>query len=246
MIRLARLLALILLSTDVSPQELSEADTSQVSAIFAPFDHDGSPGYAVGVVKNGKLVFARGFGRADLDHNVPITARTSFHLASLSKQFIAAGIALLILDRKLSLDSPVEKFFPEVKKYGADLQIKHLIYFTSGLPEYTSLRRPSGLPWFSFYYFTIDEAIAATLRTTKLKFVPGTRWDYSNVNYMLLAKIVERVSGMSLSEFLVARVFTLLGMTASQLNDDSTVVIPNCATGYADRSDERIREPRRG
>jgi CubicO group peptidase (beta-lactamase class C family) len=72
--------------------------------------------------------------------------------------------------------------------------------------------------------------------------VPGTQWDYSNINYMLLAKIVERVSGMPLSEFLKARVFTPLGMNASQLNDDSTLVIPGRATGYADRSDEKVRE----
>lgn len=243
MIRLAIFLWFVVFSTDLLAQQgLSEADANQIDAIFAPFDHDGSPGYAVGIVKNGKLVYARGFGRADLDNNTPITPRTSFHLASLSKQFTAAAVALLILDGKLSLETPVEEFFPEVSKYGADLRIKHLIYFTSGLQEYMSLPRSSGTPWFSFYYFTIDEAIAATLRTTKLKFVPGTQWDYSNVNYMLLAKIVERVSGMPLSEFLETRVFAPLDMNASQLNDDSTVVIPNRATGYADRSDERVRE----
>ena len=92
-----------------------------------------------------------------------------------------------------------------------------IIYFTSGLPEYTSLPRVSRDPWFSFYYFTIDEAIAATLRAGKLKFPPGTQWDYSNVNYMILAKIVERVSVMSLSEFLAARVFAPLQLSDSQL-----------------------------
>ncbi len=243
MIRLAVFLCFVVFSTDLlAQQSLSEADANQIDAIFTPFDHDGLPGYAVGVVKDGKLVYARGFGRADLDNNTPITPQTSFHLASLSKQFTAAAIALLILDGKLSLDTPVATFFPEVKKYGADLRIKHLIYFTSGLRDYMSLPRSNGTPWFSFYYFTIDEAIAATLRTTELTFVPGTQWDYSNVNYMLLAKIVERVSGMPLSAFLGARVFTPLGMNASQLNDDSTVVIPNRATGYADRSDEKVRE----
>src|SRR5688572_30937002 len=158
-------LCLAIFSTGLLAQHgLDEVDVRQIDAIFTPFDHDGSPGYAVGVVKNGKLVYARGFGRADLDYNTPITPRTSFHLASLSKQFTAAAVALLILDGKLSLDTPVADFFPEVKKYGADLRIKHLIYFTSGLQEYMSLPRSSGKPWFSFHYFTIDEAIATSLR----------------------------------------------------------------------------------
>jgi CubicO group peptidase (beta-lactamase class C family) len=185
MIRPTIFLCLFVLSTELLAQHsLGEVDARQIDAIFTPYDHDGSPGYAVGVVKNGTLVYARGFGRADLDYNMPITARTSFHLASLSKQFTAAAVALLILDGKLSLDTPVDHFFPEVKKYGADLRIKHLIYFTSGLQEYTSLPRASGTPWFSFHYFTIDEAIAVSLRTRRLKFVPGTQWEYSNVNYM--------------------------------------------------------------
>jgi CubicO group peptidase (beta-lactamase class C family) len=243
MTRLATFFCLLFFSTDVlAAQSLSAAEASRIDAIFAPFDHDGSPGYAVGVVRSGKLVYARGFGRADLDDNEPITPRTSFHLASLSKQFTAAAVALLILDGKLSLDTPVAEFFPEVKKYRADLRIKHLIYFTSGLPDYMSLPRPVGTPWFSFYYFTTDDAISATLRTGKLKFVPGTQWDYSNVNYMLLAKIVERVSGMTLADFLATRVFAPLGMNASLLDDDSTTVIQNRATGYADRSDEKLRE----
>ena len=242
MIRLA-FLCIALVSTDaVAQRSLSASEISRIDAMFLPFDHDGSPGFAVGVVRDGRLVYARGFGRADLDNNVPITPRTSFHLASLSKQFTAAAIALLILDGKVSLNTPVESYFPEVKKYGADLRIKHLIYFTSGLHEYMSIPRLSRMPWFSFYYFTTDEAIAAALSKPTLKFTPGTQWEYSNVNYMLLAKIVERVSGMSLSRFLETRVFAPLEMKASQLNDDSTLVIRNRATGYADRSDEKIRE----
>jgi CubicO group peptidase (beta-lactamase class C family) len=243
MFRPTLFLCLAIFSTGLlAQQSLGEIEVRQIDAIFAPFDQNGSPGYAVGVVKSGKLVYARGFGRADLDHNTPITSSTSFHLASLSKQFTAAAVALLILDGKLSLETPVANFFPEVKKYGADLRIKHLIYFTSGLQEYMTLPRASGTPWFSFHYFTIDEAITTSLQTNKLNFVPGTQWEYSNINYMLLAKIIERVSGMPLSKFLETRIFAPLGMSASQLNDDATLVIQNRATGYVDRSDKKIIE----
>ena len=221
---------------------LSPSLVSRIDAIFAPFDHDGSPGYALGVVRDGELVFAKGYGRANLDYNIPITPHTSFHLASLSKQFTAAAVALLVLDGKLSLDTPVATYFPEITHFHSDLRIKHLIYFTSGLPEYTTLPRPNGMPWFSFYYFTTDEAIAATLRAPALEFAPGTRWEYSNVNYMILTKIVEQVSGMPFSTFLQRRIFTPLGMSRSVLDDDTTLVIPDRATGYADRADEEIRK----
>ncbi len=243
MIRCAALLCVALLACDVlaAPQQLSPTVTKKIDAIFAPFDREGSPGYAIGVVRNGRLVYARGFGRADLDNDVPITPRTSFHLASLSKQFTAAAVALLILDGKVSLETPVAQFVPEAKKYGTDLEIKHLVYFTSGLHEYQSMPRASGRPWFTFDYFTTDEAITASLGAPDLKFTPGTRWDYSNVSYMLLATIVERASGKSFAEFLEARIFVPLEMRDSQLNDDATVVIRNRATGYADRSDEKIR-----
>jgi CubicO group peptidase (beta-lactamase class C family) len=241
MLRLCLFLCLLSSCAGVVAQEgLRQEEVARIDEIFAPFDRDGSPGYAVGVVRNGKLVFARGYGRAELDNNTPITPQTSFHLASLSKQFTAAAIALLITDGKLSLDTPVSEFVPEVNSFGADLRIKHLIYFTSGLPEYTTLPRQSGMPWFSFFYFTTDEAVATSLGAGKLNFVPGTKWEYSNINYMLLARIVERVSGMPFADFLQARIFKPLDMSASLLNDDSTVVIPNRATGYADRSDQAI------
>lgn len=148
----------------------------------------------------------------------------------------------MILDHKLTLETSVADFFPEVKRFGADLRIKHLIYFTSGLPEYTSQPRTNGMPWFAYDYFTMDEAIEATLRARELKFAPGTQWDYSNVNYMLLARIVEKVSGRSLAEFLEQRVFAPLKMTDSRLDDDTSEVIPHRATSYASRSDPEVRK----
>jgi len=240
-LRLLIALYLLLACSTLSAQpRLSRDQTAKIDALFAAFDRDGSPGYAIGVVKNGELAYARGYGRADLDNNVPITPQTSFHLASLSKQFTAAAIALLVLDGKLTLDTPVATFIPEVRRYGEDLRVKHLIYFTSGLPEYFAQPRKSGIPWFSFYYFTTDEAIETSLAADQLKFAPGARWEYANIDYMLLARIAERASGMSFSEFLDKRIFAPLQMGDSLLNDDPTAVIPHRATGYADRSNANI------
>ena len=224
------------------PPALPPSVARGIDAIFAPFDRDGSPGYALGVVKEGTLVFARGYGRANLDYNIPITPRTSFHLASLSKQFTAAAVALLLLDEKLTLETPVYTFFPEVAHFHSDLRIKHLLYFTSGLPDYTTQPRISRLPWFSYYYYTTDEAIAATLRAPALEFSPGTQWEYSNVNYMMLTKVVEQVGGLPFSAFVRHRVFLPLGMQHSVVDDDTSIIIPDRATGYVNRADRRIRQ----
>jgi CubicO group peptidase (beta-lactamase class C family) len=212
--------------------------TASLDALFAV--PQGSPGYAVAVIKNGRFVYKKCFGLSNLDDNIPITPDTSFHLASVSKQFTASAIALLILDHKIGLSDSVSEYIPETAKFGADLRIEHLVYMTSGLPEYTDLPRESGVPWMTFYYFTRDEAIAAVLKSGKLEFAPGTQWAYRNTNYMLLTKIVEVVSHESFADFMRERIFRPLGMTHTEINDDSTEVIAHRATGYAQRSDPRV------
>src|ERR1700734_2542337 len=118
---------LLLPAVAFGSQPLPAPIAAEVDKVFAPYNRDGSPGYAIGVVKDGQLVFSRGYGRANLDYNVPITPGTSFHLASLSKQFTAAAVALLILDGKLTLETPAATYFPEIAHFKADLRIKHLI-----------------------------------------------------------------------------------------------------------------------
>jgi CubicO group peptidase (beta-lactamase class C family) len=200
----------------------------------------GSPGYAVAVIKDGEFAFAKGYGLANLDDGIPISIDTSFHLASLSKQFTAAAIALLILDHKIALADPVSMYIPGVAKYGNGLRIEHLLYMTSGLHEYTDLPRKSGLPWMAFYYFTRDEAIATALAPDQLEFAPGSQWAYRNINYMLLTRIVEVVSHQPFARFMHDRIFAPLGMSHTEINDDTTEVIPHRATGYASRSDPRV------
>jgi len=219
---------------------VSQATQAKIDKLFALYAGPDSPGYALGLIKDGKLVFAKGYGQANLDDGIPISPSTSFHLASVSKQFTGAAVALLILDGKLSLEDPVSKYIPETAKYGDGLRIKHLVYMTSGLHEYTDLPRSSGDPWMTFYYFTRDEAIRTALKPDTLEFAPGTQWAYRNINYMLLTRIVEEISGEPFSTFMQQRVFAPLNMRHSDINDDTTLVIPNRATGYAPRSDPRL------
>jgi CubicO group peptidase (beta-lactamase class C family) len=199
-----------------------------IDAIFADVRPSG-PGYAVGIVRNGKLQYARGFGSANLEAGTPITPKTVFNIASLSKQFTATAIALLIRDRKISLDDPLAKFLPDLPSRFAGVRIKHLVYMTSGIPEYYRQTRSGGRTWNE--HFTVDDAIAASL-AQPLEFEPGSRWAYSNVNYMLLARIVERAGGMSFASFLERRIFAPLKMTGTHVNDDVSRVVPNRAGGY--------------
>jgi CubicO group peptidase (beta-lactamase class C family) len=217
---------------------------NRIDRVFAAYDRPGSPGFALGLIRDGALVYARGYGDANLDDQTPITAQTAFHLASLSKQFTAAAIALLILDKKLSLEDPVAKFVPAAAKYGSALRVKHLVYMTSGLHEYFDTPRRSGMPWYSAYYFTRDDAVASALAPDRLLFEPGSRYDYSNTNFMLLTKIVEKASGLPFSIFMRARVFEPLGMLSTTINDDSTAIVPNRALGYAPRTAAVLQELR--
>lgn len=217
---------------------LSTSQQTEIDHLFArPVN---APGYAVAIIRDGGFALAKGYGLANLDDGVPITPETSFHLASVSKQFTAAAIALLILDHKISLTDSVAKYIPETTKYGDGLRIEHLVYMTSGLHEYTDEPRKSGDPWATFYYFTTDEAITSALQPAHLEFAPGTRWAYRNVNYMLLTKVVEVVSHESFAEFMHDRIFAPLGMAHTEIDDDTTEIISHRATGYASRSNPQL------
>ncbi|WEK21424.1 MAG: serine hydrolase [Candidatus Pedobacter colombiensis] len=207
-----------------------------VNNIFEKWNKNESPGYAIGIVKGDKMIFSANYGLANLDYNLPITSSSAFDIASVSKQFTAACIALLIMDKKIDLETPAERFIPELAKYNDTIRIKHLLYNTSGIPDYPGLQRKNGLSWVTFNYFTIDECIRTSLANDTLSFKSGMKWDYCNVNFMLLTKIVEKVSGMPFSEFARLKLFEPLGMKHTLVNDDNTEIIPNRVTPYNPRN----------
>ncbi|MGJ8662705.1 MAG: serine hydrolase domain-containing protein [Marinicella sp.] len=221
--------------------DLSFETKERINKLFSEFDHLNSPGYAIGISKNEHTLYKKGYGSANLDYSIPITSNSAFSIASVSKQFTAASIALLILDNKITLDTPAAKYIPELNQYPDKIKIKHLIYNTSGIPDYHSLPRQNNKSWITFNYFDIDECIATSLAQEKLLFTPGTKWDYSNVNFMLLTKIVEKVSGHSFSTFTKEHLFQPLGMHHTMINDDVTSVVKNRVTPYNIRTTENIK-----
>lgn len=188
---------------------------------------DVRPGCAVGVVEDGRLSEARYDGFAALETRRPIDADTTFNIASMSKQLTAAAIGLLIADGKLSEDDEIHRHLPELPDYGVPIRIANLLDHTSGIRNHMALaafQPGSHLP-------THEEALSLVFRQSALNFVPGTRHQYESANYVLLAEIVERVSGRSFGEFLQLRIFGPLGMTHSGFSS------PTLARAYAEQPD---------
>lgn len=197
------------------------------------------PGGAVGVVKDGKLVYKRAFGMANLDYDIPNTTSTLFNLASASKPFTAASVALLAQQGKLSLDDDIRKYVPEIPKYEAPITIRHLLHHTSGIREYQALILFGGLGTENAYS---DKTILNMLaRQKNVSFAPGTKHQYSNSNYQLLGIIVARVSGKSLREFAEENIFKPLGMKNTRFFDNRNEIVKNRASGYMVSPDKKIR-----
>lgn len=212
-----------------SPPSL-EAQHRKVQDLLSPFEAPGSPGCAVSVTRNNVPLFAGGYGLADLEQRLTITPQTAFYAASVSKQFTAASIGLLILRGQLSLETPVRDLVPEVPDYGVPLTVGHLLHHTSGLRDYLTLQSIAG--WPEDMLLTERDFLAMVSRQKGLNVSPGTRHLYSNTGYVLLSLIVRKVSGLSLREFAAKELFAPLGMTQSVFRDNHSTPVPQRATGY--------------
>lgn len=185
-----------------------------------------TPGIAIGVVEDGQLVYARGFGFATLSPHAPMTADTEFYAGGLTMQFTAAAILLLEQDGKLKLDDPVSKYVPELK-VAANVTIEQLLTQTSGLPNYTGA---PGVPRDVTRSVKLDDLFTAV---DKLKpwAPPGTAYSNNPLNYLLAGLIVQRTSGVTLSDFLEQRIFIPLVMSHTFLAGDNGISTSH-ATGY--------------
>jgi CubicO group peptidase (beta-lactamase class C family) len=213
--------------------------TARVDALFEEWDRPDSPGAALGIVKDGRLIYARGYGMANLEYDIPITPQSVFRTGSVGKQFTAMCIAILAEAGKLSLDDDIRKYLPEMPVYERPITIRHLVHHTSGLRGYLVLQGLAGRV--GDYYFTTEEGIELLSRQKGLNFLPGEKYLYSNSGYFLLGEIVARVSRSSLREFARKHMFEPLGMNNSHFHDDRNMIVRNRATGYAPNDDNGYR-----
>lgn len=231
MSRLCASLLLLVMSASVSVTQVSKTTfATKVDQLFVQWDKPDSPGCALSVIKDGHVVYTRGYGSANLDYSVPIASSSVFNIASISKQFTAMTIAVLARHGKLSLDDDIRKYLPDLPQYQNPITIRHLIYHTSGIREYSHLMQLTGI---RFQDATDDEVFKIIARQKGLNFEPGDEYLYSNSGYFLLAQIVKKASGKSLRDFAEENVFKPLGMTNTRFYEDVTQVIKNRATGYS-------------
>ena len=200
--------------------------------IFDQWNKDDSPGCALGIVKDGILVYANGFGIANLEYVEPITSRSVFRIGSVSKQFTAACVLLLEEDGRLALDDDVRKYIPELPEYGQTVTLRHMLLHTSGLPEYLTLLYESGDFVDDLDYFSETEAVTALAKGPGSSFRAGEKYEYCNSNYFLLSVVVKRAAGMTLAEYAMKNIFQPLGMEHTHFHDDVTDIVKDRATGY--------------
>jgi CubicO group peptidase (beta-lactamase class C family) len=206
---------------------------SRVDAVFRTFDRVDSPGCSVGVYRDGKILYARGYGMANLELGAPNTPRTVFDIGSVSKEFTATAILLLAQDGKLSLEDDIRRYFPEMPAYASGVTIRNMLNHTSGIRDYLTLMNVAGRS---------SDGVADTVdflrfitRSAETNFPIGTRYLYSNSGFALLGQLVYRLSGQPLPQFLQQRVLGPLAMHDSRSLGDHTAIIPNRAQGYAPR-----------
>src|SRR6266851_4653433 len=207
-----------------------EKSNKAVDEVFVDLTKPGSPGCALAVARDGKIIFENGYGRANVEEKVPITPQTVFDIGSTSKQFTSASILLLENQGKLALQDDIRKYVPEIPNYGHQITILNLLNHTSGLRDYLTLFDLAGVNTDSVT--TDDDALAIIARQKALNFEPGSEWLYSNSGFFLLSVIVKRVSGKTLREFAAENIFTPLEMTHTVFRDEHTQLVPNRALAY--------------
>ncbi len=222
----------------------------KVTELFVPYTKSGWPGFAVGIAADNEVVLSKGFGQANLEHFSPITAETVFDVGSMAKQFVGMAVAILEEEGRLSLRDAMCKFLVEFPGYARAITLADLLYQTSGIRNYTVL---------GYYMMGYHESDAMTgeevydllLKIPSLHFKPGERWEYSDSNYFLLAKIIERITGKTLGEYAREAIFEPLEMRNTLFRECHSQVIRNRAMSYvshpvAFRSPYLYRDEREG
>jgi CubicO group peptidase (beta-lactamase class C family) len=210
------------------PGTIATIGAERVDELFADISKPGAPGAAVVVAVGDSIVLARGYGLADIEHDVSVTPATSFRLASVTKQFTAAAILALVEEGKLRLDDRLGDLLTDAPAYARDVHVRHLLAHTSGIPDYEPILGSDDGP-----QAKDRDVIMLLHQANELYFAPGTSWRYSNSGYALLALIVERVSGQPFARYLRQRIFDRAGMPTAVAHEDGVDTVARRAYGYS-------------
>ena len=229
----ARLLAMVFTLPMIACVQ-GDFDTPAIDNVFADFNTE-TPGCALGVVQFGQLVYGRGYGMANLEHDIPINTTSVFRIGSVSKQFAAAVAALAAMEGYLDLEDPLQKWIPELPDYGEPLTLRHTLNHTSGLRDYITLMSLKGLRGDDFY--TVAELIEVQALQEELNFPSGSEYLYSNSGYVLATEAVARAVGKPFKDYAEEVLFKPLQMSHSHFHNDHNHIVPLRADGYSPRGD---------
>lgn len=207
-----------------------------VDSVFADFNAPASPGAAVLVAIDGKILVSKGYGLADLEARVPVTPHTNFRLASVTKQFTAMATMLLVQDGKLRLDETLTDIFPGFPAYGSKVTVRHLLTHTSGLHDYEDFA-----PDTQAAQLLDADVLRQMMKLDSIDFPAGSRFHYSNTGFAILAMIIEKRSGTRFADFLKSRIFTPVGMPWTLAREEGRTPVQRRAYGYSRRNDAWVR-----
>ncbi len=239
MIRVDRIVVPVLLLFGWGVTGRADELTERVDRLCARWDGVQTPGVTLGVVRDGRLVYHKAHGLADVEQGRPIAPETVFHVASLSKQFTALAVLLLEKEGKLSLDDDVRKYLPELPHFGKVITLRHLLQHTSGLRDQWGLLLLAG--WRIDDVITDDDVFRLVCRQRELNHAPGAEFHYCNTGFTLAARVVERVAGRPFHAFARERLFDPLGMAHSRFPADYREVVPGRARSYLPAGEGRYQ-----
>ncbi|RRA98114.1 serine hydrolase domain-containing protein [Larkinella rosea] len=202
----------------------------RIDSLYAHLNQTTSPGIALAVVRDGKIILSKGYGMADLEHGVKMTPATVFDLASLAKQFTGLLICKLATEGKIRLQDDIRAYIPELNDFGKTITIEHLLQHSSGIRD-----------WYGSFYIaggrtddpiTFNQILNFAYRQKSLNNAPGTKYLYSNTGYNLLAELIQRVTGKSFRKWANEQIFDPLDMTSTLVQDNYSELISNRAFGY--------------
>jgi len=213
-------------------ESAATTNEGKVDQLFVAWDRDDVPGASIAVVKDGRIIYSKGYGSANLEYNISNQPNTVFHIASDSKQFTAFAIAMLADKDKLSLDDDIRKFLPEIPDFGYVITIRDLVHHISGMRDQWNLLALAG--WRLDDVITKDHIMKLVSKQQDLNFVPGNEFLYCNTGYTLLAEIVARVSGQPFELWTNENIFKPLGMDRTLFYHDHRKIVKNRAYSYSE------------
>jgi len=223
--------------------QINDSLYTKVDELFKEYNNTSSPGCALAILQDGKMLYEKYYGMSNLEYNLAINAGSKFHVASVSKQFTAAAIVRLSLEGKISLDDDIRKYIPEVPDFGYKITFNHLMHHTSGLRDQWEMIALSG--WRSNDLITESDILDMVKRQKSLNFKPGEEFLYSNTGFTLLAVAVKKITGVSLKDYADSVFFKPLGMTNTHFQSDHSAIIPNRTSAYVkdEKGNWRIEIP---